>query len=150
MIGQPRGSPWYSAVAPADAAIPRIRASARAGSARNCWQTSKPDFFGIVKEFQPTGERYALAVRLSGPVKTAFPAGQPAESDQDKAAREKAEKERAAREAAAGLLREHLYVERIGRSFVMTLGYSDHNPQRAAAVARAAPGTAWACTSSSG
>lgn len=43
----------------------------------------------------------------------------------------------AAREAAAGILREHLYVERVGRSFVLLLAYSDHNPQRAAAVARA-------------
>lgn len=43
----------------------------------------------------------------------------------------------AAREAAAGILREHLYVERVGRSFVLTLAYSDQNPQRAAAVARA-------------
>lgn len=43
----------------------------------------------------------------------------------------------AAREAAAGILREHLYVERVGRSFVLLLVYSDHNPQRAAAVARA-------------
>ncbi len=43
----------------------------------------------------------------------------------------------AARDTAAGILREHLYVERVGRSFVLLLAYSDHNPQRAAAVARA-------------
>ena len=63
---------------------------------------NKPDFFGILKDFQPSGESYVMAARLSGPVKTAFPAGQPAESDQDKAAREKAEKERAAKAADEG------------------------------------------------
>ncbi len=43
----------------------------------------------------------------------------------------------AAREAAAAALRQNLYVERVGRSFVLILAYSDHNPARAAAVARA-------------
>lgn len=43
----------------------------------------------------------------------------------------------AARQAAASRLRERLYVERVGRSFVLLVVYSDHNPQRAAAVARA-------------
>ena len=63
---------------------------------------NKPDFFGILKEFEPSGTPYVIAARLSGPVKTAFPAGQPDESDQDKAAREKAEKERAAKAADEG------------------------------------------------
>jgi ABC-type uncharacterized transport system involved in gliding motility auxiliary subunit len=63
----------------------------------------KPDFFGIVKDFKPTGEHYMLAARVSGPVKTAFPEGQPAESDEDKAAREKREKEAKAKAADEGV-----------------------------------------------
>lgn len=62
----------------------------------------KPDFFGILKDFQPSGDAYILAARLSGPVKTAFPGGQPEESDQDKTAREKIEKERSAKAADEG------------------------------------------------
>lgn len=45
--------------------------------------------------------------------------------------------DRAAREAAAALLREDIAVSRIGRSFVLQLAYSDPDPARAAAVARA-------------
>jgi ABC-type uncharacterized transport system involved in gliding motility auxiliary subunit len=59
----------------------------------------KPDFFGILKDFQPTG----VAARVSGPVKTAFPKGQPEESDEDKAAREKREKEAKAKAADEGV-----------------------------------------------
>ena len=43
----------------------------------------------------------------------------------------------AARDAAAGLLRQRVFVERIGRSFVLQLGYADTDPARALAVARA-------------
>lgn len=63
----------------------------------------KPDFFGIMKDFQPTGERYVLAARVSGPVKTAFPNGQPAENDEDKAARAKIEKDAKAKAADEGV-----------------------------------------------
>ena len=63
----------------------------------------KPDFFGIIKDFQPTGERYVMAARVSGPVKTAFPKGQPPEDDADKAAREKAEKDAKAKAADEGV-----------------------------------------------
>lgn len=45
--------------------------------------------------------------------------------------------ELAAREMAAALLREQIYVSRVGRSFVLQLSYSDPDPARAAAVARA-------------
>ena len=34
--------------------------------------------------FQPTGERYAFAARVTGPAKTAFPDGVPVESNEDK------------------------------------------------------------------
>ncbi len=57
----------------------------------------KPDFFGILKEFQPTGEPFVLAARVSGPVKTAFPKGQPEATEEEAAAKEKREKEEAAR-----------------------------------------------------
>lgn len=43
----------------------------------------------------------------------------------------------AQKEWAAALLREHVRVERVGRSFVMRLYYSDPDPVRAAAVANA-------------
>lgn len=43
----------------------------------------------------------------------------------------------AAREAAAAILRENVAVARIGRSFVLQVWYSDTDPVRAAAVARA-------------
>ncbi|OYU17245.1 MAG: hypothetical protein CFE34_16765 [Rhodobacteraceae bacterium PARR1] len=43
----------------------------------------------------------------------------------------------AAREAAAAILREGVTVSRIGRSFVLEVGFSDPDPVRAATVARA-------------
>lgn len=48
-----------------------------------------------------------------------------------------ADPERAQKEWAAALLRQHVGVERVGRSFVMRLYYSDPDPARAAAVANA-------------
>ncbi len=37
----------------------------------------RPDFEAIVREFQPSGVRHALAARISGPSRTAFPDGPP-------------------------------------------------------------------------
>src|SRR5262249_55530000 len=37
-----------------------------------------PDPVQLINDFKPSGERYVLAARLSGPVKTAFPDGAPA------------------------------------------------------------------------
>jgi ABC-type uncharacterized transport system involved in gliding motility auxiliary subunit len=37
----------------------------------------RPDPQGLLEAFKPTGEKYALAARLSGPVKSAFPDGPP-------------------------------------------------------------------------
>jgi len=39
----------------------------------------RPDFQGIIENFKPTGTQYAIAARVSGPVKTAFPDGFPKE-----------------------------------------------------------------------
>jgi len=39
----------------------------------------RPDFQGIIENFKPTGTQYAIAARISGPVKTAFPDGFPKE-----------------------------------------------------------------------
>ena len=57
----------------------------------------KPDFFGILKDFQPAGQPFVLAARVSSPVKTAFPNGQPEENADDAAEKEKKAKEKAAR-----------------------------------------------------
>lgn len=40
-----------------------------------------PDPIGLMRDFKPSGERYVLAARISGPVETAFPDGRP-KSDQ--------------------------------------------------------------------
>src|SRR6202008_3395122 len=37
-----------------------------------------PDPAGIMNAFQPSGQSYALAARVSGPAKSAFPDGPPA------------------------------------------------------------------------
>src|ERR1019366_8983192 len=43
----------------------------------------------IMKEFKPSGVNYALAIRLTGKFKTAFPSGAPADKKEDKADTEK-------------------------------------------------------------
>ena len=48
----------------------------------------RPDIMGMLRTFQPTGERYVLAARLGGTVKTAYPDGPPkpaedSDGDQD-------------------------------------------------------------------
>ena len=40
---------------------------------------SRPDFFGLIREFKPSGVPYTLAARISGPVPSAFPDGPPAD-----------------------------------------------------------------------
>lgn len=37
----------------------------------------------LLRDFAPTGERYTLAARLEGPVRTAFPDGPPLDADED-------------------------------------------------------------------
>jgi ABC-type uncharacterized transport system involved in gliding motility auxiliary subunit len=43
-----------------------------------------PDIVGLFRDFKPSGKSEALAARISGPVKTAFPEGNPGKAD-DKA-----------------------------------------------------------------
>ena len=40
---------------------------------------SRPDFFGLIREFKPSGVPYTLAARISGPAPSAFPDGPPAD-----------------------------------------------------------------------
>jgi ABC-type uncharacterized transport system involved in gliding motility auxiliary subunit len=44
----------------------------------------RPNPEALIAEHKPTGERYALAARVSGPVKTAFPDGPPKEAKDSK------------------------------------------------------------------
>ena len=43
-----------------------------------------PDVQGLLDNFKPSGERYALAARISGPAQTAFPDGPPKPKDEQK------------------------------------------------------------------
>lgn len=52
----------------------------------------KPDFFGLLRDFQPGGKPLVLAARITGSVPSAFPNGQPQDEpkkDDDKAADDK-------------------------------------------------------------
>jgi ABC-type uncharacterized transport system involved in gliding motility auxiliary subunit len=40
-----------------------------------------PDVLGLLSSFKPTGERYTLAARITGPADTAFPDGKPVEPE---------------------------------------------------------------------
>jgi ABC-type uncharacterized transport system involved in gliding motility auxiliary subunit len=59
--------------------------------------------FGSAQDFKPSGRQYALAVRLDGKFKTAFPNGKPGVTDEkkDEAAEGDAAKENAAKDEAA-------------------------------------------------
>jgi ABC-type uncharacterized transport system involved in gliding motility auxiliary subunit len=39
-----------------------------------------PDVLGLLSDFKPTGQRYTLAARITGPADTAFPDGKPVEA----------------------------------------------------------------------
>jgi len=43
-----------------------------------------PDIVGMFRDFKPSGRAEAIAVRIAGPAKTAFPDGPPAATDKDK------------------------------------------------------------------
>src|SRR5262249_8602986 len=43
-----------------------------------------PDVAGLLDNFKPSGERYTLAARISGPAQTAFPDGPPKPKDEQK------------------------------------------------------------------
>jgi ABC-type uncharacterized transport system involved in gliding motility auxiliary subunit len=40
-------------------------------------ESFRPDILGLLADFVPTGQRYALAARITGPAQTAFPDGPP-------------------------------------------------------------------------
>jgi gliding motility-associatede transport system auxiliary component len=71
-----------------------------------------PDVAGLLDSFKPTGERYALAARVSGPAQTAFPDGPPKPKEEQKssaaqpAATDAAKKDDPADPAAAPQLKE--------------------------------------------
>lgn len=67
---------------------PLITTSAEAMPLDVAGVTGRPDIMGLLRAFQPTGERYVLAARLGGTVKTAYPDGPPkpveaSDGDQD-------------------------------------------------------------------
>ena len=57
----------------------------------------------ILKDFKPSGTEYALAIRLTGKFKTAFPNGKPEEKKDDKAAEKKPDDKPAESKADAAL-----------------------------------------------
>jgi len=60
----------------------------------------------IIKEFKPSGVNYALAIRLTGKFKTAFPNGAPADKKDDKADTEKKDEKKPEEKKAGDSLKE--------------------------------------------
>jgi ABC-type uncharacterized transport system involved in gliding motility auxiliary subunit len=60
----------------------------------------------IMKEFKPSGVNYALAIRLTGKFKTAFPDGAPQEKKEDKADTEKKDEKKPEEKKPADSLKE--------------------------------------------
>ena len=60
----------------------------------------------IMKEFKPSGVQYALAIRLTGKFKTAFPDGAPQEKKDEKADTEKKEEKKAEEKKGSDSLKE--------------------------------------------
>ena len=60
----------------------------------------------IMKEFKPSGVNYALAVRLTGKFKTAFPDGAPADKKEDQADTEKKDEKKPEEKKAGDSLKE--------------------------------------------
>jgi len=52
-----------------------------------------PDVQGLLDDFKPSGQRYTLAARISGPAETAFPDGPPKPKDEQKPAADAAKKD---------------------------------------------------------
>jgi ABC-type uncharacterized transport system involved in gliding motility auxiliary subunit len=70
---------------------PIIRSSERAMLIPVEKLQGQPDPLGLLAEFKATGERYAIAARVTGPVKTAFPNGAPPKEGEAKPDEKKAE-----------------------------------------------------------
>ena len=60
----------------------------------------------IIKEFKPSGVNYALAIRLTGKFKTAFPNGAPADKKDDKADTDKKDEKKPEEKKAGDSLKE--------------------------------------------
>jgi gliding motility-associatede transport system auxiliary component len=60
----------------------------------------------ILKEFKPSGVSYALAIRLTGKFKTAFPGGEPKENKDDKTDADKKDEKKSEEKKASDSLKE--------------------------------------------
>jgi ABC-type uncharacterized transport system involved in gliding motility auxiliary subunit len=56
-----------------------VRSSAQSELIDTAKVQGLPDVLGLLSDFKPTGERYTLAARVTGPAETAFPDGKPAD-----------------------------------------------------------------------
>jgi ABC-type uncharacterized transport system involved in gliding motility auxiliary subunit len=56
-----------------------VRSSAQSELIDSARVQGLPDVLGLLQSFKPTGERYTLAARVTGPADTAFPDGKPVE-----------------------------------------------------------------------
>jgi ABC-type uncharacterized transport system involved in gliding motility auxiliary subunit len=56
-----------------------VRSSAQSELIDSARVQGLPDVMGLLQAFKPTGERYTLAARVTGPADTAFPDGRPVE-----------------------------------------------------------------------
>lgn len=54
-----------------------VRSSAQSELIDSAKVQGLPDVLGLLADFKPTGERYTLAARITGPAETAFPDGKP-------------------------------------------------------------------------
>jgi ABC-type uncharacterized transport system involved in gliding motility auxiliary subunit len=64
--------------------VPLIQTSADAEEIPVDKVEGMPDVAGLLDDFKPTGERYTLAARISGPAQTAFPDGPPKPKEEQK------------------------------------------------------------------
>jgi ABC-type uncharacterized transport system involved in gliding motility auxiliary subunit len=64
--------------------VPLIQTSADAEEIPADKVEGMPDVAGLLDDFKPTGERYTLAARISGPAQTAFPDGPPKAKEEQK------------------------------------------------------------------
>ena len=58
-----------------------VRSSAQSELIDSARVQGLPDVLGLLQAFKPTGERYTLAARVTGPADTAFPDGKPVEPE---------------------------------------------------------------------
>ena len=107
---------------------PIVRSSAESMLIDRARLRQAPDAVGLLRAFQPAGEAFALAARISGPVKSAFPDGPPeAVTDETIRGEHRLETENAASiilVADADLLADQNWVQRrslLGQEFLMPI-----------------------------